>query len=251
MEKNAETPMVSSKSLADGSMDFTIDGVTFKMILVAGGTFTMGATIEQEGEAFNNEMPCHIVTLCDYYIGETVVTQALWQAVMGENPSHFTGNSQYPVENVSWNDSQEFINKLNQLTGLNFRLPTEAEWEFAARGGNKSMDYKYAGSNNIGDVAWYNDNSDNTTHIVKDKEPNELGLYDMSGNVWEWCNDWYVRYNTASQSNPTDPAIGYVLRGGGWCDFAGYCRVSYRDHDEPHYRNFSLGFRLALTNTDK
>ena len=233
---------------------FTVVGVTFKMIAVEGGTFTMGATSEQSSNANDNETPVHTVTLSSYSIGETEVTQALWQAVMGNNPSRFSG-SKKPVDSVSWDDCQEFIRKLNALTGENFRLPTEAEWEFAARGGNESCGYKYAGSNNIDDVAWYWDNilsqsSGNVgygTQVVATKLPNELGLYDMSGNVWEWCNDWYGDYSSSSQTNPKGPSTGSdrVCRGGGWDYYAWICRVSCRGNGAPH-RSSYFGFRLAL-----
>ncbi len=226
---------------------FTVNGVSFTMIKVDGGTFQMGATSEQGNDADNDEKPVHSVTLSDYYIGETEVTQELWQAVMGSNPSYSKG-SKKPVENVSWNDCKEFITKLNRLTGKNFRLPTEAEWEYAARGGNKSKGYKYSGSNTIGNVAWYNDNSSSQTHDVKTKTPNELGIYDMSGNVWEWCQDWYGSYSSGSQTNPTGPSSGSgrVLRGGSWFHYARYCRVSYRISYNPYGRSNYIGFRLAL-----
>ena len=189
----------------EGTGTFTVNGVTFTMIAVEGGTFQMGATSEQGSDAESDEKPVHSVTLSDYCIGETEVTQELWEAVMGSNPSGFSGYPQRPVEKVSWNDCQEFITKLNQLTGKNFRLPTEAEWEYAARGGNKSQGYKYSGSNTIDNVAWYYSNSASRTHDVKTKSPNELGIYDMSGNVWEWCYDWYGSYSSGSQTNPTGP----------------------------------------------
>lgn len=227
---------------------FTVNGVSFNMIAVKGGTFTMGATSEQGDDAYSDEKPTHQVTLSDYCIGETEVTQELWQAVMGSNPSYFSGNLQRPVESVSWNDCQEFIKKLNQLTGKTFRLPTEAEWEYAARGGSQSHGYKYAGSNTIGDVAWYTVNSSSTTHPVKQKQANELGLYDMSGNVWEWCQDWYGSYSSSSQTNPTGPSSGSdrVFRGGSWGLSAWHCRVSYRGISTPTFRDGSLGLRLAL-----
>lgn len=227
---------------------FTVNGVSFNMIAVKGGTFTMGATSEQGSDAYDNEEPAHQVTLSDYCIGETEVTQDLWQAVMGSNPSYFTGNLQRPVEKVSWNDCQEFIKKLNQLTGKTFRLPTEAEWEYAARGGSQSKGYKYAGSNTIGDVAWYTSNSSSTSHPVKQKHPNELGLYDMSGNVYEWCQDWYGDYSSGSQTNPNGPSSGSnrVYRGGGWVDYAWSCRVSDRSCGTPTIRGSYLGLRLAL-----
>lgn len=226
---------------------FTVAGVSFTMVFVEGGTFTMGATSEQVGEADDWEKPTHRVTLSDYYIGETEVTQALWKAVMGSNPSYFKGDN-LPVENVSYDDVKTFITKLNQKTGKTFRLPTEAEWEYAARGGKKSKGYKYSGSDNINDVAWYKDNSDDKTHPVKTKRPNELGIYDMSGNVYEWCSDWYGKYTSEAQTNPQGPSGGSyrVLRGGSWSYFAGSCRASDRDYDFLSDLINVLGFRLAL-----
>ncbi len=235
---------------------YTVNGVSFKMVRVVGGTFTMGATAEQGSDAYSNEKPAHQVTLSSYCIGQTEVTQELWVAVMGSNPSDFTGNLQRPVEQVSWYDCQTFIIKLNQLTGANFRLPTEAEWEYAARGGNRSQGYKYSGSNTIGNVAWYYDNaysvdsgsSNYGTHPVATKAPNELGLYDMSGNVGEWCQDWYGSYSSGAQTNPTGPTSGSnrVPRGGGWSAYAGGCRVSYRIFGSPSDTYPSRGLRLAL-----
>ena len=227
---------------------FNVGNVSFKMIPVEGGTFTMGATSEQGGDADSNEKPAHLVKLSGYAIGETQVTQALWKAVMGSNPSYFKGDN-LPVEQVSWDDCEEFIRKLNRLTGKNFRLPTEAEWEYAARGGNKSQGYKYSGSNNIGAVAWFEDNSKKQTHPVATKSPNELGIYDMSGNVWERCSDRYGDYNGTSQTNPMGPVIGSsrVVRGGSWYFDARYCRVSNRDFSTPSNRYSGLGFRLALS----
>ena len=225
----------------------TVNGVSFDMIKVEGGTFTMGATSEQGNDAESDEKPTHKVTLSDYYIGETEVTQALWQAVMGNNPSSFKGNSN-PVESVSWDDCQEFIRKLNSLSGRTFRLPTEAEWEFAARGGNKFKGYKYSGSKNINGVAWYKNNSGSKTHAVKTKSPNELGLYDMTGNVWELCQDWYGSYSSNAQTNPKGPSSGSgrVLRGGCWAGDARYCRVSDRGRNSPDHRYNVFGLRLVL-----
>ena len=231
-----------------GTQTFTVNGVSFKMVGVEGGTFTMGATSEQgTSDPYDDEYPTHDVTLSDFAIGETEVTQELWQAVMGSNPSSFSGTN-LPVEEVSWNDCQTFITKLNQLTGKNFRLPTEAEWEYAARGGNKSKGYKYAGSNTLSDVAWYGDNSSSKTHPVKQKQANELGLYDMSGNVREWCQDWFGNYSSGAQTNPTGAASGSdrVYRGGGWSRKASFCRVSFRNYGTPTYSNANLGLRLAL-----
>ena len=228
---------------------FTVNGVSFDMIAVEGGTFTMGATAEQASDAYSDEKPTHQVTLSSYYIGKTEVTQELWQAVMGSNPSGFSG-ANLPVEKVSWEDCQSFVIKLNELTGKYFRLPTEAEWEYAARGGSKSQGYKYSGSNTVDDVAWYPSNSSSKTHPVATKAPNELGIYDMSGNVLEWCSDWYSSsyYSSSSQYNPTGPASGSrrVYRGGSWGSSARLCRVSYRDYNGPSYRFYNLGLRLAL-----
>ncbi|MEG0011084.1 MAG: SUMF1/EgtB/PvdO family nonheme iron enzyme [Muribaculaceae bacterium] len=226
---------------------FTVKGVSFNMIAIAGGTFTMGATAEQGSDAEHWEKPAHQVTLSDYSIGETEVTQQLWEAVMGSNPSHFESPTN-PVEQVSWDDCQEFIKKLNSLTGAKFALPTEAQWEYAARGGSKSQGYKYSGSNNLSDVAWYDDNSGSKTHPVSTKSPNELGLYDMSGNVWEWCNDWYGSYSDSQQRDPTGATSGSyrVNRGGSWYDSQRYCRVSNRFFNTPSYSCADLGLRLAL-----
>ena len=227
---------------------FMVKGVEFKMIKVEGSTFSMGATSEQGSDADDDEKPVHSVTLSDYYIGETEVTQELWEAVMGSNHSRFKGNNQRPVESVSWKDCQKFIKELNRLTGKKFRLPTEAEWEYAARGGKYSRGYTYSGSDNADEVAWYYDNSGDETHPVKTKKANKLGLYDMSGNVWEWCNDWYGGYQSNSQTNPTGPSEGEsrVLRGGGWCYFDMGVRVSRRDYLTPGYRHIIIGLRLAL-----
>ncbi len=227
---------------------FTVGGVTFKMIPVSGGTFMMGAR-DGEPSAGSYEKPLHQVTLSSFSIGETEVTQALWLAVMGSNPSYFTGDLNRPVEKVSWNDCQTFITKLNQMTGGNFRLPTEAEWEFAARGGNKSAGYIYAGSNTPGNVAWYSDNSGSTTHPVAQKQANELGLYDMSGNVSEWCSDWYDSdyYSVSPSVNPTGPESGYqrVSRGGNHSNATLYIRVAFRNNPTPGSVGNYQGLRLA------
>ena len=218
------------------------------MVYVSGGTFTMGATSEQGSDAYDNEKPTHSVTLSSFYLCKYEVTQALWRAVMGNNPSNFKGDN-LPVEQVSWNDCQTFISRLNNLTGKNFRLPTDAEWEYAARGGNRSRGYKYSGSNVLSDVAWYDGNSSDKTHPVGTKSPNELGLYDMSGNVWEWCSDWYGTYSSSAQTNPTGPSSGSsrVNRGGGWFNVNRNCRSSNRSYDAPDFRDNYLGLRLTLS----
>ena len=218
-----------------------------EMVLVEGGTFTMGATPEQGSDAYDDEK-AHKVTLDSFYIGKFPVTQRLWMAVMGSNPSHFKGDD-LPVESVSWYDLQTFLRGLNAATGKSYRLPTEAEWEYAARGGNKSQGYKYAGSNDPELVAWYDGNSGHTTHEVGTRFPNELGIYDMSGNVWEWCQDWHGSYSSSPQTNPKGDNSGWrrVNRGGGWDDsLARLCRVSCRNFYTPDDRRDHLGFRLAL-----
>ena len=239
----------SSSAFDGNNKTFTVKGVTFTMVAVEGGTFMMGATSEQGSEAYDDEKPVHQVTLSSYYIGQTEVTQALWEAVMGKNPVKYDFGDNRPVTNVSWDDCQDFVIKLNQLTGKRFRLPTEAEWEYACRGGKKSRGYKYSGSNTIDDVAWYTSNSSGETHPVATKSPNELGIYDMSGNVWEWCQDWKGSYSNAAQTNPTGASSGSyrVNRGGSWRSSAKYCRSSYRSYGTPGYRGSHLGLRLALS----
>lgn len=229
-----------------------VNNIEINMVFVEGGTFAMGATPEQGSEASDDEKPVHLVTLSDFYIGKYEVTQEEWLSVMDYNPSFFKGNKR-PVENIEWGKGQEFIRKLNALTGKNFRLPTEAEWEYAARGGNRSQGYKYAGSNNIDDVAWI----DNTcTHPVGQKQPNELGLFDMSGNVLEWCQDWWGYYNDIPQINPTGAKNSHsrVCRGGCWYNYYYYnsgnllniCRSTYRCSCAPDNCTNYLGMRLVL-----
>ncbi len=251
-EWNIERARFKVVAERNNKMTFTANGVSFTMILVEGGTFTMGATSEQGLDAESDEKPAHSVTLSDYYIGQTEVTQALWRTVMGSNPAYFQKGDKYPVEKVSWDECQQFVQKLNsllssQLGGKRFALPTEAQWEYAARGGKKSNGYKYSGSNTLGNVAWYDSNSASITHPVATKSPNELGIYDMSGNVWEWCQDWYGSYSSASQTNPIGASSGSdrVRRGGSWGNDAGICRVSNRDDYAPAYRYSNLGLRLV------
>ena len=241
----------SSSSVSSGGNEISIpvkNGITIDMVKVEAGTFMMGATSEMENP-YSWEKPVHQVTLTnDYYIGKYEVTQALWQSVMGSNPSEFKGDN-LPVEQVSWNDGQEFISKLNRMTGRKFRLPTEAEWEYAARGGKMSRGYQYSGSSNISDVAWYDGNSGSKTHPVGTKQANELGIYDMTGNVWEWCQDRYGSYVSSSQKNPTGTVRGSnrVYRGGGWDIFAWSCRLSCRNYGPPYFRYDYLGLRLVLS----
>lgn len=225
------------------------DGISIEMVKVEGGTFMMGATPEMKN-SWTEERPIHQVTLTnDYYIGKYEVTQSLWCALMDNNPSYFKGDN-LPVEQVSWDDCQKFINKLNDITGRKFRLPTEAEWEYAARGGKKSRGYQYSGSNKISDVAWYSSNSEHKTQPVGLKLANELGLYDMSGNVDEWCFDRFGFYSALSQTNPlgADDGICRVYRGGSWEQTVGFCRSSDRsNYGTSKNRIYNLGFRLALS----
>ena len=215
------------------------------MVAVKGGTFKMGSKEEKD------ENPIHSVTVSDFYMGKYEVTQAQWRAIMGSNPSKFSGCDNCPVEQVSWDDIQQFLQKLNAKTGKKYRLPTEAEWEFAAKGGVETHDRasnKYSGSNNIEEVAWHDSNSSSKTYPVGGKKPNELGIYDMSGNVWEWCSDQYGKYSSSSQTNPQGVSTGSnrVLRGGSWSRYAKYCRAAYRRINFPDDPSSYNGFRVAL-----
>lgn len=225
-----------------------VGNVSFEMIRVEAGSFIMGCTSEQGGDCESDESPCHSVTISnDYYIGKFEVTQELWEAVMGTNPSNWKAFDR-PVEHVSWNDAQGFCAELSRITGHRFLLPTEAEWEYAARGGKKSTNAKYSGSSSVTDVAWNEGNSGDQTHPVGKLRPNELGIYDMSGNVWEWCQDRFGNYSSASQTDPTGPGSGSrrVMRGGSMNDDAEDCRVSNRRGIIPGYRGDGGGLRLCL-----
>ena len=235
----------------------TANNLNIEMIAVQGGTFTMGCISEQGDDCYESEKPAHQVTVSDFYIGKYEVTQEQWKIIMGNNPSKFPKGDNYPVENVSWNHVMGFIRRLNALTGRQYRLPTEAEWEFAARGGNNSKGYRYSGDNTAGNVAWYSDNlprrtnsnTGNGTQPVGAKSANELGLYDMSGNVWEWCNDWYGPYSSDTQSDPQGPSSGTtrVMRGGSWMYKAKDTRVTVHGYCAPGLRYDDLGFRLACS----
>lgn len=225
-----------------------------KLVYVAPGSFMMGSN---NGDS--DETPVHRVTLTKgYWIGKYEVTQSEYQSIMGTNPSRFKGSNK-PVEQVSWNDAVKFCKKLTAReraagrlpSDCEYRLPTEAEWEFAARGGTKSRGYKYSGSNNINSVAWFGSNSSGQTHEVGTKSSNELGIHDMSGNVWEWCNDWYGKYSSGSATDPAGASSGSyrVNRGGGWASGARCCRVAFRDNNSPGYTYAFLGFRVLLASS--
>ncbi len=227
---------------------FTVGGVTFTMVTVEGGTFTMQTTDSNRYHDYlsNFDRQSHQVTLSSYCIGQTEVTQALWQAVMGSNPSYFKSDLNRPVEQVSWEKCQEFILRLNEMTGMHFRLPTQAEWEFAAHGGNLCKARQYSGSNNIDDVAWYSSNSGNTTHAVATKQPNELGIHDMNGNVWEWCLDFALIDDGYGSTFTTNRA----RRGGCWSSTPANCNVLIEGSSAPDDAYYRLGLRLALDEED-
>lgn len=214
------------------------------MICVEGGTFTMGSSVK-------DEFPAHEVVLETFFISETEVTQKLWISLMGNNPSEFVGLNR-PVEQVSWHECQKFVEQLKQETNKPYRLPTEAEWEYAARGGNRSHHYKFSGNNNLDIVGWYSHNSNKCTHEVKSKEQNELGIYDMNGNVWEWCQDWYGLYSGGKQYSPQGPVAGEhkIIRGGGWNNVSEFFRTSYRGRNTPTRRGNNIGFRIVCNGPD-
>ena len=242
----SQTSEITSFMLSFSQQNYneTINGVSFKMAEVMGGTFLMGNNDEKK-----DEKPVHKVTLSSFYIGVCEVTQSLWNAVMGNNPSNFQGDN-LPVENVSWQNAQDFLLKLNAITGKNYRFPTEAEWEYAAKGGNRSKKYLFSGSNTLDEVAWYSGNSNHRTHSVANLSPNELGIYDMSGNVWEWCNDWYGNYSSEAQTNPLGLSQGEyrVCRGGCWNFDAQYWSATDRGAYLPDNAYNTIGFRLAISN---
>ncbi len=246
----------STPAATNSDQVFEVGGVKFTMVKVQGGTFTMGATSEQGSDADSDEMPAHSVTLSTYYIGQTEVTQALWRAVTGDEPTTDIGGwtdergrgNNYPAYLISYDEAEAFCRELSRRTGRTFRLPTEAEWEYAARGGSRSQGCKYAGSDFPKTVAWFEDNSGSKNHPVAQKNANELGLYDMSGNVFEWCKDWRGVYSSGSQTNPTGPNSGsyLVIRGGSWDSSARSIRVSDRGYGSPFDLYHNGGFRLVL-----
>jgi len=217
-----------------------------KMILVKGGSFMMGCQAFDMIDCDQDEVPIHKVILSDFNISAYPVTQKQWKAVMDSNPSTFQGDDN-PVENVSWVDVNVFIKYLNEASNKNYRLPTEAEWEYAARGGRASKGYVYSGGNHLNSIAWYESNSNDRTQPVGKKQPNELGIYDMTGNVWEWCSDWYGAYSPGEYKNPEGPSTGElrILRGGSFDRWARDCRVSYRGNSSPNTKDEILGFRLV------
>lgn len=244
---NSDTTEVSVSN--DGIATLTSKGIDYEMMLVKAGTFKIGATSEMKDVTPFEEEPSHDVTLTkDYYLGTTEVTQELWEAVMGSNPSAIKG-PKMPVVNVSWDDCQAFVKKLCELTGKKFRLPTEAEWEYAARGGSKSHRLQHSGSIYVERVAWYKSNSDGTLHQVCTMDKNELGFHDMNGNVWEWCQDGHATYPAEAQTDPcaqADSTEIYVIRGGGWNSGQSDCRYTSRNGYLRTSNNADLGLRLAL-----
>lgn len=232
----------------DDTVTIEVNGVSFVMVPVQGGTFMMGATNEETYFARRNEFPVHEVTLSGYYIGQTEVTWEQWFAVTGYDIASFDGDLHSPAVNLSWFDCAKFVDKLSELTGKQFRMPTEAEWEYAARGGSGGIRYRYAGSNDVDAVAWYLENADGRIHTVATKAPNSLGIYDMTGNALEWCQDFYGSYDGNSQVNPTGPESGYsnVVRGGAWDVSYLCCHVTYRNSYNPQEHTDDLGLRIAM-----
>lgn len=242
---------------------FNVNQVPLKMVFVKGGEMQLGCVDNRDDSCRARELPVHTVTLTDFYIGETEVTQEQWMAVMGRdnNPSYRKGNL-LPVERVSWDDCHRFVNRLNKYLadelpqGYRFALPSEAQWEYASRGGLKNANNRYSGSNNLAQVSWYYDNSDLRTHDVRIKTANELGIFDMSGNVWEWCEDWFNEEFYAQNTEWTDPmnnqeATYRVQRGGSWNFAAPYHRCATRDRGSMHSRYEDCGFRVALVPKNK
>jgi len=226
------------------------------MVSVSGGTFRMGAqnsdpqSDNYDTEARDNENPVHEVTLSNYYIGKFEITQREWRTIMGDEldwPEQYGRGDDFPAYNVSRTEALRFVERLSAMTRLPFRLPTEAQWEYAARGGNRSLHLRYSGSNDVDEVAWHKENANGTLHPVGGKLPNELGLHDMSGSLWEWCLDTYGQYPSTPQTDPlADSGSLFVLRGGAWTYFPTYCRVTCRDSYSGDDASVSVGFRVAM-----
>ena len=252
------TAALSAQTQGPVNRVFTVNHIPIKMVFVKGGDLELGCVAERDDSCKAKEVPSHNVTLTDFYIGETEVTQAQWKAVMGSdnNPSYWKGNT-LPVERVSWVECHRFVTRLNKYLakelpeGYHFALPSEAQWEYAARGGLKSAGTRYAGSNDLKQIAWFYDNSSQHTHDVRIKTANELGIFDMSGNVWEWCEDWYdenfYAENTEWNNPMNEQETSYrVQRGGSWNYAAPYSRCANRDYGSIHTRYEDCGFRVAL-----
>ena len=222
------------------------DTILKNMVLIEGGTFEMGSITGGD-----DEKPVHIVRVDNFYMCKFEVRVKEWKQLMGSNPSYFVGCDDCPVETVSWNEIQIFIKKLNELSGKNFRLPTEAEWEYAAKAGKHISYNDFSGNKEIGAVGWFRDNSDAAPHKVGLKSPNANGIYDMTGNVWEWCSDWYQvdYYAVTPRENPQGPQTGEkkVLRGGSWNNFVKHSKVTYRDTFESDFKTYDYGFRLCYS----
>lgn len=248
--KPLTAPSANSKPTILPSQADIISAIESRMIKVDGGTYTMGCANEKDTSCYYWEKPAHKVTLKDFYMAKYPVTQKEWEAMMSYNPD-FKNCPDCPVENITWNEAKQFVEKLAMLSGKSYRLPTEAEWEYAAKGGSNSKGYVYAGSNNIDLVAWYRNNSAKNTHPVGKLAPNELGLYDMTGNVWQWCSDWFdgEYYIHSPERNPLGPdgtSDNYrVVRGGSWWYEAPHCRIVNRDRYPTDAKDDDVGFRLA------
>jgi len=241
-EINNKSVTFFTSDTTNGAAVMLNDSITIELVKVSAGSFTMGSE-----KGYSNEMPLHRVTLDEFYIGTYEVSQKLWHAVMGANPAHFNDCPDCPVEMISYADATDFIERLNRLTGLMFRLPTEAEWEYAANGGTDGKRTRYSGSYKVIEVAWYERNAENRTHPVGLKMANELGIYDMSGNVYEWTQDWMGRYKRKGQVNPLGAERGKmkVIRGGCWYDTRDGCSIHCRVEMNPSDKNGCLGLRLA------
>ncbi len=252
--ENQELTYVNGLLIQWGSDDLSVDvkdavwEIVTSMVYVNGGTFSMGS----ENTVYPNEHPVHNVTLSDYYLAKVTITQKQWDAIMGENSlwsENYGKGDNYPANFISYEQAKQFIKRLNDYSGLKFRLPTEAEWEYAACGGQQSQGYSYSGSNDANMVAWHRGNANGAMHPVAKRVPNELGLYDMSGNVWEWCSDWYGIYPTESVTNPTGPATGSkrVVRGGSFTYDAEFSRCKTRNYLPETNQSLAVGLRLAIS----
>jgi formylglycine-generating enzyme required for sulfatase activity len=245
---NTDLPEIKKAVLLSQAQNEAIAQILKSMVVIHEGKFQMGSTEDQGNNCSSDESPIHQVSISSFYISKIEVTQGWWKAIMKDNPSSYCRSDDFPVEMVSHLEALDFIDTLNKLSGLSFRLPTEAEWEYSARGGEKSCSHKYSGSSDANEVAWTSNNSYGKTHVVKLKYSNELGLFDMSGNVWEWVSDWYGKYTAAPQNDPRGASFGSekVIRGGSWAGSPDFCRNAIRHRYSPDFKSSYIGFRLAI-----